>query len=248
VNNAAKYTPRGGKITLAIEQQDGEVVVRVKDSGIGIDPSAMPQVFDMFAQISGEHQKEVNSGLGIGLNIVQRLVHMHQGRITGHSEGIGKGCEFTVRLPLSASTVAPPQDTTPPPPPNNTTRRVLVVDDNQDAAFSMSMILKKQGHIVETAHDGVDGVAKAKHFQPQVIFMDIGMPRMNGYDACKAIRSQAWGRDLYIIALSGWGQAEDRSRSEEAGFDEHIVKPIDGRTLERLMNEAPVDGALARTK
>jgi PAS domain S-box-containing protein len=240
VNNAAKYTPPGGRITVAVEQQQGEVVVRVKDTGIGIEPNAMPRVFDMFAQISADHRSDT-SGLGIGLNIVQRLVHMHKGRITGHSEGLGKGCEFTVHLPLvPVMTASTPEAAPLPKADTMATRRVLVVDDNQDAAISMSLILKKQGHVVETAHDGVEGVAKAELFRPHVIFMDIGMPRMNGYEACKTVRTKSWGRDIFIIALSGWGQAEDRTRSEEAGFDEHIVKPIERKTLIRLIQEAPV--------
>jgi CheY-like chemotaxis protein len=240
LNNAAKYTPRNGRITLSLEEDQGEAVIRVKDSGIGIDPVEIPNVFEMFAQISGGQQNEDGSGLGIGLNIVQRLVHMHKGSITGHSDGLGKGCEFSVRLPVSKEVPsAAPQNAAPAQPQTLELRRVLVVDDNQDAALSMSMILKKQGHVVDIAHDGIEAVAKAELLQPQIIFMDLGMPRMNGYEACKAMRGAAWGKDLYIIALSGWGQAEDRKRSDEAGFDEHIVKPIDRKTLLRLMSEAP---------
>jgi CheY-like chemotaxis protein len=240
LNNAAKYTPRNGEIHLILEQDKGEAVIRVRDNGIGIDPADIPNVFEMFAQISGSQQNEDGSGLGIGLNIVQRLVHMHKGRINGYSEGLGKGCEFTVRLPLArVQATALPQPAPSTKAVSSAPSRVLVVDDNQDAAFSMSLILRKQGHTVEIAHDGVEAVTKAEHFLPKVIFMDIGMPRMNGYEACKAMREAPWGKDIHIVALSGWGQAEDRKRSDEAGFDEHIVKPIDRNTLVRLMNEPP---------
>jgi PAS domain S-box-containing protein len=240
LNNAAKYTPAGGRIELSLEQDGEEAVIRVKDNGIGIEPEAIPHVFDMFAQIDGAQQAKEGGGLGIGLNIVKRLVHMHHGSIEGRSDGADKGSEFIVRLPLESSIEAEPMGQPVNKDASSAPRRVLVVDDNQDAAFTMSLILKKQGHLVKTAYDGVEAVQIAESFKPDVIFMDIGMPRMNGLDACKAIRSMHWGKSIHIIALSGWGQEEDRNKSEAAGFDQHIVKPIERRTLERLMNEAPV--------
>jgi CheY-like chemotaxis protein len=240
LNNAAKYTPNGGHIVLSLEQEGQEAVISVKDNGIGIEPNAIDHVFDMFAQIDSAQQAKEGGGLGIGLNIVKRLVHMHHGSIEGRSDGAGKGSEFIVRLPLESSAEAALRQDPVNKDASSAPRRVLVVDDNQDAAFTMSLILKKQGHMVKTAYDGVEAVQSAESFKPDVIFMDIGMPRMNGFDACKAIRSMQWGKSIHIIALSGWGQEEDRNKSEEAGFDQHIVKPIERRTLERLMNEAPV--------
>ena len=240
LNNAAKYTSAGGHIDLWAGVENDLAVIRVEDNGVGIDPAAMPKVFDMFAQVDPDHRTPAGGGLGIGLNVVQRLVRMHQGEVEGHSEGLGKGSQFIMRLPMAPDTAASATEAALPPKAGTTeTRRVLVVDDNQDAAVSMSMILKKQGHVVETAYDGSEGVAKAEGFRPHVVIMDIGMPRMNGYDACKAMRAEEWGKDIHIIALSGWGQAEDRKRSHEAGFDEHVVKPIDRNTLILLMNAAP---------
>lgn len=241
LNNAAKYTPSGGHIALAWERSDDEVVITVMDDGIGIEPEAMQHVFDMFAQIDSAQQAREGGGLGIGLNIVKRLVHMHHGTIEGRSEGAGKGSTFIVRLPLDRTRTSTATAPAAHGPASTTPRRVLVVDDNQDAALTMALILKKHGHTVMVAHDGEEGVAKAGSFAPNVIFMDIGMPRMNGFEACKAIRATAWGRTIHIIALSGWGQEEDRNKSEAAGFDVHIVKPIERLTLERLMKEAPTD-------
>ncbi|MGV3636746.1 MAG: PAS domain S-box protein, partial [Flavobacteriales bacterium] len=240
LNNSAKYTPEQGRIELSMERSDDTVVITVSDNGIGIPVDSLEHVFDMFAQVDPAKQAREGGGLGIGLNIVQRLIHMHQGTVTAFSEGPRKGSTFTVRLPLHAT----PVDNTPAPVEQigasgeKATWRVLVVDDNQDAAISMSMILRKQGHEVRTAHDGLEGVRLVEEFRPDVVFMDIGMPRMNGYEACVAIRNGPQGEDLYMVALSGWGQEEDRKKSEEAGFDQHVVKPIDRRTLDRLMSEA----------
>ncbi|HEY0978184.1 MAG TPA: PAS domain S-box protein [Flavobacteriales bacterium] len=239
LNNAAKYTPNGGHIGLKLERRGKEAVIRVKDDGIGIEPSAIPHVFDMFAQIDGSQQGKESGGLGIGLNIVQRLMAMHNGSIEGISQGPGKGSEFVVTIPLAEASERVSSPSAPAPAfAAPRTRRVLVVDDNEDAAFSMSIILKKNGHTVMTAHDGLQAVELAATFRPEVVLMDIGMPRMNGLEACKAIRETAWGKDMYLIALSGWGQEEDRRKSEQAGFDQHIVKPIEPRTLERVIQEA----------
>ncbi len=239
LNNAAKYTPRGGHIELSLRRENEHAVIRVTDNGIGIDPSVLPKVFDMFAQVDPDQKTQAGGGLGIGLNVVQRLVRMHGGEVEGRSEGLDMGSTFIVRLPLIAATEKNPVETPVPDRGPGPSRRVLIVDDNEDAALSMSMILKKRGHDVRVAHDGEQGLATAESFKPEVVFMDIGMPKMNGYEACASMRATAWGRAMHIVALSGWGQEEDRRRSEEAGFDRHIVKPIDRATLERMIAEAP---------
>ncbi len=240
LNNAAKYTPDGGRIEVALDRLDGQARITVKDNGIGIDPEALPHVFDMFAQVSSTRQDGHDGGLGIGLHIVQRIMHLHGGRIEGRSQGHGKGSEFTMSLPLAATPEPVPHSAPAPVPQGTTPCRVLVVDDNQDAAFSMSILLRKMGHTVEVAHDGLQAVERVRSFRPQVVLMDIGMPNMNGYEACTAIRATEEGRGIRIIALSGWGQEEDRRKSAEAGFDQHVVKPIDRSILMRLMEEQPV--------
>jgi PAS domain S-box-containing protein len=234
LNNAAKYTPPGGRIELDVSQDGGQAAIRIRDNGIGIDAAALPHVFDMFAQVDPEQKGQAQGGLGIGLNIGQRLVHMHSGTVEGRSEGLGKGSEFTVRLPVEAEVLkhapAPVTPTT-----SAAARRVMVVDDNEDIALSTTLILKKLGHQVVVAHDGEHAVELAEQSRPEVILMDIGMPKMNGYDACARIRSHDWGKHMHIIAVSGWGQEEDRKRSTEAGFDAHVVKPIERFTLERVV-------------
>lgn len=233
--NAAKFTGRGGSIALGLHQEGAEAVIRVKDNGIGIEPSAMPKVYEMFSQLDAHGKKHGGEGLGIGLHIVDRIMRMHHGSVEGYSEGSGKGSEFTLRIPLMAASAprsAPMMDTTVL---KEVKRRVLVVDDNLDAAFSMSMMLKKQGHEVATAHDGEQALTLGAEFRPDIVIMDIGMPKMNGYEACAAMRKTEWGTRIRIVALSGWGQEEDRRRSLEAGYDMHVVKPIDRATVLRIV-------------
>ena len=239
LNNAAKYTPPGGRIRLDVEREKGNAVIRVKDNGIGIDPAALPHVFDMFAQVDPAQKTHAGGGLGIGLDVVQRLVRMHKGEVEGHSDGPGKGSEFVVRLPLADSPAPAKVVARPRAEQDGEKKRVLVVDDNQDAAVSMSQILIKRGHEVQVAHDGEQALPLGEKFRPDVVLMDIGMPKMNGYDACTRMRGTPWGKGIHIIALSGWGQEEDRKRSTDAGFDVHLVKPIDGATLRRMISELP---------
>jgi two-component system, chemotaxis family, CheB/CheR fusion protein len=241
LNNAAKYTPRGGRIDLVVNREEECAVIRVRDTGIGIDPSAIGRVFDMFAQVDPQQKGQNAGGLGIGLNVVQRLVRMHKGEVEAHSEGLGKGSEFVVRLPLVNAPEKPKPVVVVSEPPTSS-RRVLVVDDNEDIALSMSLLLKKTGHVVAVAHDGTHAVGMAETFKPEVILMDIGMPKMNGYEACAAIRATEFGKYIHIIAVSGWGQEEDRRKSQDAGFDGHVVKPMDRATLERLIAEARPHG------
>ncbi len=243
MNNSAKYTPPGGRIVLSVHKEGDHAVITVTDNGIGIAPDALPRVFDMFAQVDPNTKNTTTGGLGIGLNVVQRLVRMHHGEVEGRSEGLGKGSEFIVRLPIVSVAEEPKQaivvkDGLA----TLSARRVLVVDDNEDIALSMSMILKKFGHVVAVANDGEHAVAMAETFKPDVILMDIGMPKMNGYEACAAIRATEHGKRMHITAVSGWGQEEDRRKSREAGFDGHVVKPMEKATLERVIAEARPHG------
>ncbi len=235
LNNAAKYTPPAGQVTLRVRASGDEAVVVVEDNGVGIPSAMLGQVFDMFMQVDRSLEKS-QGGLGIGLNIARRLVHKHGGRIVAESAGEGRGSRFVVRLPLaepSSEATAPtePRDPARAGPP----RRVLIVDDNVDITASLSLMLGAMGHEVRTAHDGRDAVTVAEQFRPDLVLMDIGMPTMNGYDACRQIREQAWAHDVVLVACTGWGQEEDRQRSKQAGFDLHLVKPPSPEALERLV-------------
>jgi PAS domain S-box-containing protein len=238
LNNAAKYSERGGHIRLAAECQGSDVVVSVKDTGIGIPPEMLSKVFDMFMQVDRSLEK-AQGGLGIGLSLVQRLVEMHGGSVQARSEGCGLGSEFVVRLPALPALAAvhesqPPADEGEPLP-SSGQRRILVADDNPDSANTLSMLLTLTGNEVLTASDGLQAVDVAAAFRPDVILLDIGMPKLNGYESCRRIRQQPWGKEPVIIALTGWGQDDDKRRSQEAGFNYHIVKPIDPAALEMLL-------------
>jgi signal transduction histidine kinase len=241
LNNAAKYTERGGQIRLAAERVDHHVRVRVTDSGIGISSAQLPNLFKMFTQ--GEHSIErAQGGLGIGLGLARSLVEMHGGTIEASSAGPGSGSEFVVRLPVAAE--APPA-AKPAPAADSAARadaaalRVLVVDDNQDAADSLSVLLQLMGHVVRTAYDGLEAVAAAGAFAPDLVLLDIGLPKLNGYEAAQRIREQPGGRDVTLIAVTGWGQDDDKRLSREAGFNLHITKPLDPAILERLLVRSP---------
>lgn len=220
LSNAAKYTEQGGRIWLTAERQGNVVVVSVKDTGMGISAEKLPQLFEMFFQVDRTLERS-QGGLGIGLSLVRRLVELHGGSVEARSEGISKGSEFIVRLPVLIET---PKPTLSQEPIDNgkakaIARRILVVDDNRDSADSLAMLLRLTGNEVRTAYDGEVGVETAEQFRPQVVLFDIGMPKLNGYDACRRIRGEPWGKDLILIAMTGWGQDEDRRRTLEAGFD-----------------------------
>ncbi|HEV3259114.1 MAG TPA: PAS domain S-box protein [Gemmataceae bacterium] len=238
LTNSAKYTEPGGRIWLAAERQGGEVVVSVRDTGIGIPADAMPRIFDMFSQADRSIERSTG-GLGIGLALVKGLVEMHDGTVTAASEGQGKGSTFTIKLPALGSPRGPSADVPSDigQPAAGPRRRILIVDDNRDSATSMAMILRLMGNEVRTAHDGVEAVEAAEAFRPKAILMDLGMPRLNGYDATQRIREQPWGRGMIIIAQTGWGQDTDRIQSREAGCDGHLVKPVSLRDLEKLLTE-----------
>ncbi|HWA99539.1 MAG TPA: ATP-binding protein, partial [Pirellulales bacterium] len=234
LNNAAKYTERGGQLRLEVRHDDGHAVVTVKDNGMGIPPAMLPKVFQMFTQVN-QNLNRSQGGLGIGLSIVKRLVEMHQGTIEAHSEGIGMGSDFVVRLPVLAPPAAP-RRAEPASSNGSASRcRILVVDDNRDSASSLAMMLRLMGNTTQAAHDGLEALAMIPEFKPDVVLLDIGMPHLNGYETAQRIREQPWGKDLVLVALTGWGQDEDRRKSQAAGFDGHLTKPIEIATLQKLL-------------
>jgi len=234
LNNSAKYTEPGGAIELTSAVDGDQAVVCIRDNGLGIPAEAMPRLFQMFSQVD-RNLERAQGGLGIGLTLVRRLVEMHGGTVTAHSDGPGRGSEFTVRIPIvkEAAHDPVPEPTRSPVP--GARRRILVVDDNRDSAQSLSMMLELMGNETRIASDGLAAVETAIAFQPDLIFLDIGLPRLNGYEACQRIRA-ATGRQSFIVALTGWGQEEDRRRSQEAGFDHHLVKPVDIADLTEILS------------
>ena len=234
LNNAAKYTNPGGRIWLTAEPGGEGVSIRVRDNGIGIDPQMLPRVFEVFTQAEQSMERS-QGGLGIGLTLVQRLVEMHGGTVSAHSEGTGKGTEVVVRLPVLGSDDRLPESAVQRRDAAGPSRLlILVVDDNRDAAESLAMLLQMWGHEVRTAHDGLAAVEAAAEFEPDVVLLDIGLPKLNGYDAARQI-SQARRRSMVLVALTGWGQDEDRRRSSEAGFHHHLTKPVELEALQRVL-------------
>lgn len=236
LNNAAKYSDPGSHIRLSAELRAQEVIVSVVDTGIGIAPEHLPQLFEMFSQVTPAIERS-QGGLGIGLALVRGLVEMHQGRVEAYSEGPGAGSTFRVRLPLAlaAPVPEPEQALLEDPAPKAGRARVLVVDDNVDAAATLAMMLRLQGHEVAVAHDGPEAVAQARAFRPELILLDLGLPGLNGYEVARQVRAFPWGKEVRIVALTGWGQESDRSRSKEAGFDDHLVKPVEIAAIESLL-------------
>jgi signal transduction histidine kinase/ActR/RegA family two-component response regulator len=236
LNNACKYTEPGGRISLTAERQGSDAMIRIQDSGIGILPDKLGSIFEMFTQTDRGSQRS-QGGLGIGLWLVRRLVEMHGGSVEAWSEGLGLGSEFIVRLPVLIKTPVTPLPKPTAEPPTLTPRRFLIVDDSKDAAMSLAMLLKISGNETRIAYDGLEAVEAARQFHPDVVLLDIGLPKLNGYDACRRIREQQGGKDMVMVALTGWGQEEDRRKSHEAGFDYHIVKPVDYQALMSLLAE-----------
>jgi PAS domain S-box-containing protein len=237
LNNAAKYSEQGGHITLSAGAEGDEVIVRVTDRGIGIPADHLPRIFQLFAQVETASDRS-QGGLGIGLSLVKGLVEMHGGTIEARSDGPGRGSELVVRLPraneksLSESHTAEPNGEKTSPTPKY---RILVVDDNRPSAHSTAIALGLMGHELATARDGTEGIERARTFGPDVILMDIGLPEMNGYETARRIREQPWGKNMILIAVTGYGQEEDRRRSLEAGFDHHLVKPLNFAELKNKL-------------
>lgn len=236
LNNAAKYTPEGGRIELSAERDGREAVIRVRDNGVGIPREMLPKVFELFTQV-GRTIDRSQGGLGIGLALVHRLVGMHDGTVAAESDGLGHGSTFVVRLPLADGQT------------NNfagaldghvfrksiTPRRILVVDDNVDAAASLAMLLKLGGHTIRTAHSGPDALTAAEEYRPEVIFLDIGLPGMNGYEVAVRLRGNDNLKPLFLVAITGWGTEDDQRRARESGFDHHLTKPAELSAVEQLL-------------
>jgi signal transduction histidine kinase len=246
LNNAAKYSDKGGRIRLSAElasqgrEPPDEVVIRVTDAGIGIPAAQLPHVFEIFLQVDKVWER-VQGGLGIGLSLVKGFVEMHGGQVEAHSDGLGKGSEFVVRLPLAPAeplleSRSTKDDGAEARPSAGVKRRILVVDDMRDNAESLALLLRLMGHDVATAHDGLEAVEAAGAFRPDVVLLDIGLPKIDGNEAARRIRAQPWGKGMVLAALTGWGQEEDRLRSTEAGFDYHLVKPVEPAELEKLLD------------
>jgi PAS domain S-box-containing protein len=233
LSNASKFSDRGGCISLDVQVADASALIRVADEGVGIASEQITRIFDLFAQVDTSADRAA-AGLGIGLTLVQTLVGMHGGTVEVSSAGIGCGSEFIVRLPL-ATAAGPAGAPVTSAPTSHAPRRILVVDDNRDAADSLAMLLRLGGHETATAFDGLQAVEAAGRFHPDVILLDIGLPGINGFEAARRIRQQHADRRPTIVALTGWGQDADRRASQEAGFDAHLVKPVDDATLARLL-------------
>lgn len=236
LDNACKYTGIGGSISLTAERDRNEVEIRVEDTGVGIAPEDLKRLFQMFSRV-GTPAGDGQDGLGIGLALARGLVEMHGGRIEARSEGLGRGSSLIVRLPALAE---PPATAASQRKGWNSTEptaplRILIADDNRDAVESLALLLELTGYNVERAYDGLEAVAVAEHYRPDLVLLDIGMPKLDGYEACRRIREQPWGHDMLIVALTGWGQEDDRRRSQGAGFDHHLLKPVARSDLLRLL-------------
>ena len=237
LHNACKYTEPGGEIMLAASlPNESEVEIAIRDNGIGIPAEFLPHLFKKFSQVAPALDRS-QGGLGLGLSLVHGIVSLHGGAVTARSGGPARGSEFVVRLPVAGTAHREAVDA---PERRDATRalvsrRVLVVDDNADSVESLALLLRIDGHLVETANDGEEALAAAERFQPDAILLDLGMPRMNGYEVCEAIRARPWGRSILIVAQTGWGQAQDRARTREAGFDAHLTKPVDPTVIQDML-------------
>jgi signal transduction histidine kinase len=231
LSNACKFTPRGGRISVSVEREGEQALIRVKDSGRGLAASQAARIFDAFVQVDASSERP-GGGLGIGLTLVKELVEMQGGSVEARSAGAGRGSEFLVRLPLLPGAAEAVQPAEPAREVAAAARRILIVDDNRDAASSLAMLLGLVGNETHVAHDGVEAVASASRLRPDVVLLDIGLPGMSGYDAARCIRGESWGEPMLLLALTGWDNEDVGSKSRDAGFDGHLVKPVD---LDALM-------------
>ena len=234
LNNAAKYTPTGGKIWLSAAREQAQAVLTIRDSGIGIATEHLASVFDMFSQLEPVLERS-QGGLGVGLALVRGLAELHGGTVSASSAGLGQGSTFEIRLPLLESNAIGPAIAARPQFNKSTGQRILVVDDNPDAVSTLAKLLQLHGHQVEEAPDGETGLLRAHEFNPHIIFLDIGLPGMNGYEVARRIRDEAWGKSMRLVALTGWGQHDDKLAASAAGFDHHLTKPIDFVILNEIL-------------
>ena len=243
LNNACKFTPPGGHIVLAVERTDDQAILRVTDSGIGIPADQLARIFEMFVQGDTSLERS-HSGLGIGLTLVKQLAEMHGGTVEANSGGQGRGAEFVIRLPMPADIPSVSKPTSVANHPSSKSfGRILVVDDNRDAAQSLARLLELDGNVTLTAFDGYEALSAAEQFNPDIVLLDIGLPGLNGYEIARKIRQQPWGREVVLVALTGWGKDEDRRRSSEAGFNSHLVKPVEfAKLLTLLADLLPCNG------
>lgn len=238
LNNSTKYTERGGHIWLTVETQGHEVTVSVRDTGIGITAEHLPQLFEMFSQAAPALERS-GGGLGVGLALARGVVELHGGSIEARSEGLGKGSEILVRLPVAAAPAGEPQPSgSETELPQGPRCRILIADDNRDSADSLSLLLSLSGHETWTAHDGLEAIEAARSHNPDVALLDIGMPKINGYEVARRIRQEPWGQRILLVAITGWGQDDDKQQAREAGFDHHLTKPVNLADLRALLEEA----------
>jgi CheY-like chemotaxis protein len=249
LSNACKYTPAGGtgRISITALRDGTAVTVSVRDNGVGIPVIMLDEVFRMFAQVEASLERS-RGGLGIGLSLVKSLAEMHGGRVEARSDGPGTGSEFLVRLPVASSDAmangASGRDA-PGTKPAVTGQRILVIDDNRDAAETLASLLQLTGNLTFMAHDGLEAISAALSFKPDIVLLDIGLPKLNGYQVAQRIRAEPWGKEMSLIAVTGWGQEEDRRKAMDAGFNAHVVKPVD---YVALMNVLASLGAQPRAK
>lgn len=238
LNNACKYTHPGGHISLTAVRENGQIVVSIRDNGMGIPTDLSPKIFEMFTQANHNIQRQ-HGGLGIGLALVKRLVEMHEGEVSAGANPAGQGSEFLVKLPLmtipnanESSTSSSTDPTT-----GEAPLRILVVDDNRDSAETLSMLLELMGNEITVAYDGEQALALANEIKPDVMLLDIGLPKIDGYDVARRIRQEPWGSNPILVAITGWGQTEDKDLSRESGFDHHLVKPVDHDHLLKIIQK-----------
>jgi PAS domain S-box-containing protein len=237
LQNAVKYTPPAGRIEIALRTEGRQAVVSFRDNGMGIPPEMLEHIFEPFAQLDRSYER-ADGGLGIGLTLAKKLIELHQGRIEARSAGRGKGTEFLIHLPAAAAAPVPRASTPSRHTDASVSCRVLIADDNHDAAVSLSMLLQAMGHDTRVVHDGIEALEEAESFRPDVVLLDIGMPRLDGYETARRLVSRPWAAGTQIVAVTGWGQETDRQRAKEAGFHRHLVKPVDLDALREVMSGA----------
>ena len=241
LHNAIKYTPPGGKIEVVVRTEERQAVVGIRDNGMGVPAEMLSHIFEPFTQLDRSYERP-DGGLGIGLTLAKRLVELHKGRIEASSAGSGKGTSFVVHLPAGAAPAVRPPSVSNADADLAITRRVLIADDNHDAAVSLSMLLQSMGHETRVVHDGIEAVEEAEVFHPDIVLLDLGMPRLDGYATAREIASRPWAADTQIVAVTGWGQDADRKRAKAAGFHRHLVKPVDIDALRQVMSAASARG------